>query len=115
MSSNSNDTQSVQEREVFITEDLLPKISKMRRYLGGIDFNSEFYARKRHGRGNWEFEDRDTRKTFEAMIIGEIADVIHGTQLKAKGNYKPPKFDPVCCQLLDCVNYFMFVTEPTYK
>jgi len=29
------------------------------------------------------------------MIIGEVADPRFGTLLKGKGNYKPPKSDPV--------------------
>lgn len=88
-------TQSVVERELFIKKDLLPKISEMRRYLGAIDYNTEFYRRKNWRQTSWEFEDRDTKATFEAFIIGEIADATHGTLLKGKGNFKPPKSDPV--------------------
>ncbi len=100
MSIDSSDTQSLEDREAFIKEELLPNISKMRRYLGAVDYNSQFYRRKRQGQSSWEFEDRETRATFEASIIGEVADPVHGTLLRGKGNFKPPKFDPVSLLLL---------------
>jgi hypothetical protein len=95
MSSLTGDVQSLKERELFINEDFLPNIPRMNHYLGAIDYNTEFYRRKRQGQTNWEFEDRQTKTTFQASIIGEIADATHGTLLKAKGNFKPPKFNPV--------------------
>lgn len=94
--SGDSDTQSLSDRERFIEEELLPTIGKTSRYLGSVDFNSEFYARKEAGQANWEFEDRHTKATFRPIIIGEVAEAFHGTKLKGKGNYKASKFDPVC-------------------
>lgn len=93
--STSSNTQSLTERQLYIKTELLPTISKMRRYLGAVDYNTEFRRRKQNAQASWEFEDQDTKGIFEAMIIGEIAEPRFGTLLKAKGNYKPPKNDPV--------------------
>ncbi len=93
--SSDNDTQTLCDRERFIKEELVAKIPKMMRYLGNIDFSTEFYARKRQDQKNWEFDDRDTKTVFKAQLIGEIADATHGTNLKGKGNFKPPKSEPV--------------------
>jgi hypothetical protein len=92
---STGDTQPLEERDTFIRDDLLPNISKMCRYLGAVDYNTEFYRWKHQGQKSWEFEDQDMKAIFEASIIGEVADVRHGTLLKGKGNFKAPKFDPV--------------------
>jgi len=97
MSATTHDTQALADHQIFIKQELLPNISKMRRYLGAVNYNTEFYRRKRGTRDSlsWEFEDRDTKDVFEAMIIGEVADPALRTLLKGKGNYKPPKSIPV--------------------
>jgi len=96
MSTSTTDTQSLSACQLYIKRELLSTISKMHHYLGTIDYNTQFYRRKRGTQANnWEFEDDDTKSVFEAMIIGEVADPRFGTLLKGKGNYKPPKSDPV--------------------
>ena len=95
MSTSTAFEKAVSDREKFIQDDLLPKMSMMKRYLGNVDFNTEFSRRKQRGQTSWEFEDRDTKAPFEGMIIGEIADATLGTNLKGKGNFKAPKFNLV--------------------
>ena len=82
----------------------------MHHYLGAIDYNTEFYHHKRQFGRSWEFEDRDMKTTFQTFIIGEIAGATHGTLLKGKGNFKPPKSDPVCQQSFhECVKKVTFL------
>jgi hypothetical protein len=113
MSHPISETQTIEEREQFVKNELLPNISKMRRYLGTIDYNTEFYRFKRQGQTSWEFEDRDTKTTFEASIIGEIADATHGTLLKGKGNYKPFKSNTVSHPSFSILTYHL--SEPAYN
>jgi len=110
MSNLMDETQSLNEQQLFIRNELLPKISEMRRYLGAIDYNTEFYRRKRQVGWSWEFEDRDTKNIFKTFIIGEVADAIYGTLLNSKGNFKPPKSDPVRQQsFCECVKKVTFL------
>lgn len=82
----------------------------MCRYLGAIDYNTEFHHRKHQVGRSWEFEDQDMKTTFKTFIIGEIADATHGTLLKGKGNFKPLKSDPVYQQsFCECVEKVTFL------
>ena len=95
MSTSNFDTQSINDRKLFIKQELLPNIAKMCHYLGAINYNTHFYHRKQGRQTSWEFEDKEMADIFQATIVGEIAGPIYGTLFKGIGNFKPPKSDPV--------------------
>ena len=88
-------TTAFEERERLLKDEIMPAVLGMRRFLGQLNYDEEFCGRQRKGQLSWEFEDKETKTTFKPTLIGEIATPTYGTLLKGRGNFKPPRTDPV--------------------
>ena len=93
--SSVESTPALKERERVLQEDVMPSVLGMRRFLGKLNYGDQFFHRQLKGQLSWDFVDRETHTTFKPILLGEIATPAYGTLLKGKGNYKPPRDQPV--------------------
>jgi len=88
-------TPALKERERILQEDIMPSVLGMRRFLGKLNYGDQFVHRQLKGQSSWDFVDKETHTTFKPILLDEVATPAYGTLLKGKGNYKPPRDQPV--------------------
>ena len=107
-------TPALKERERILKDDIMPSVLGMQRFLGKLNYGDQFFHRQLKGQLSWEFVDGETHTTFKPILLGEVATPTYGTLLKGKGNYKPPRDQPVSKVAINTTTTYLDFFRPLH-